>query len=276
MNTNGFTAYRKNGSNGSARNGSHNNGSRNNGHHDALAADEVSRRTHDIAGPHIVGHTEDVTSSIGDDHVATSIETPMRDDAFLLSSDEKVELIEHYFEEIMRTLGLDLTDDSLSGTPHRVAKMFVGEIFQGLDPARKPRATVFENKFKYGEMLVEKNISLHTTCEHHFLPIAGKAHVAYISTGTVIGLSKINRIVDYYARRPQVQERLTMQIADEIKRVLNTEDVAVVLDATHFCVASRGIQDTHSSTLTSEYSGRFRDAHTRTEFLRYLNLADSE
>ncbi|MBE0643637.1 MAG: GTP cyclohydrolase I FolE [Bacteroidetes bacterium] len=219
-------------------------------------------------------HIHDLADIIamGDHHVATSIDTPLHDDAFALSEEQKMELIERHFEQIMRTLGLDLTDDSLAGTPHRVAKMFVREIFYGLDPEKKPNAKVFENKFQYGEMLVEKNISLHTTCEHHFLPIVGKAHVAYISTGTVIGLSKINRIVDYYARRPQVQERLTMQIADEIKRALNTNDVAVVIDAKHFCVAARGIQDTHSSTITSEFSGRFKEDATRKEFLQYVQM----
>jgi GTP cyclohydrolase I len=208
----------------------------------------------------------------GDHHVATSIDTPLREDAFLLSEAQKTEIIERHFEQIMLTLGLDLSDDSLSGTPHRVAKMFVSEIFSGLDPARKPDARVFDNKFQYGEMLVEKNISLHTTCEHHFLPIVGKAHVAYISTGTVIGLSKINRIVEYYARRPQVQERLTVQIAAEIKRALDTEDVAVLIDAKHFCVAARGIEDTHSSTVTAEYSGRFKQENMRKEFLQYVQL----
>ncbi|MCZ7555047.1 MAG: GTP cyclohydrolase I FolE [Bacteroidia bacterium] len=207
-------------------------------------------------------------------HIATSTDTPLRDDAFALNDEEKMRIIERHFEHIMLTLGLDLTDDSLRGTPHRVAKMFVREIFNGLDPKNKPLPKVFENKFKYGEMLVEKNIMVHTTCEHHFLPIVGRAHVAYVSTGTVIGLSKINRIVDYYSRRPQVQERLTMQIAEEMKRALDTEDVAVLIDAKHFCVAARGIQDTHSSTITSEYSGRFKDAQMRNEFLRYVSLSE--
>ncbi len=210
----------------------------------------------------------------GDMHIATSTDTPIREDAFALDDDEKMRIIERHFEHIMLTLGLDLADDSLRGTPHRVAKMFVREIFNGLDPKNKPVPKVFENKFKYGEMLVEKNIMVHTTCEHHFLPIVGRAHVAYVSTGTVIGLSKINRIVDYYARRPQVQERLTMQIAEEMKRALDTEDVAVLIDAKHFCVAARGIQDTHSSTITSEFSGRFKDAQTRNEFLRYVSLSE--
>lgn len=209
---------------------------------------------------------------VGDNHIATSTDTPMRKDAFDLSDDSKMEIIEDKFRDIMETMGLDLTDDSLQGTPHRVAKMFVKEIFYGLDPANKPKISVFENKFKYGEMLVEKNINMNSTCEHHFLPIVGKAHVAYFSSGQVIGLSKINRIVDYFARRPQVQERLTVQIANELKQVLKTDDVAVVIDAKHMCVSCRGIQDESSTTLTAEYSGKFKDKSVREEFLRYLEL----
>ncbi|BBE20882.1 GTP cyclohydrolase I type 1 [Aquipluma nitroreducens] len=209
---------------------------------------------------------------IGDNHVATSLETPMRDDAFLLSDDQKMLLIEDKFREIMDVLGLDLKDDSLNGTPHRVAKMFVKEIFSGLNPENKPKISVFENKFKYGEMLVEKNINLNSTCEHHFLPIVGRAHVAYVSSGQVIGLSKINRVVDYFARRPQVQERLTVQIANELKRILKTEDVAVIIDAKHLCVSSRGIQDEGSSTITAEYGGVFKDPLRKEEFLKYLTL----
>ena len=209
---------------------------------------------------------------IGDNHVATSLETPMRDDAFLLSDEQKMVLIESKFRDIMNTLGLDLNDDSLNGTPHRVAKMFVKEIFSGLNPENKPKISVFENKFRYGEMLVEKNINLNSTCEHHFLPIVGKAHVAYISSGQVIGLSKINRVVDYFARRPQVQERLTVQVANELKKILKTEDVAVVIDAKHLCVSSRGIQDEGSSTITAEYGGVFKDQHRKEEFLKYLSL----
>jgi len=208
----------------------------------------------------------------GDNHIGTSIETPMRDDAFDLSDEEKMVIIEDKFRDIMETMGLDLTDDSLRGTPHRVAKMFIKEVFYGLNPANKPKISVFENKFKYNEMLVEKNINMNSTCEHHFLPIVGKAHVAYISNGEVIGLSKINRIVDYYARRPQVQERLTVQISNELKSILKTEDVAVVIDAKHMCVSSRGIQDESSSTVTAEYSGKFKEKSVRDEFLRYLEL----
>lgn len=209
---------------------------------------------------------------IGDDHVGTSIETPMRSDAFDLSDDKKIAAIEDKFRDIMETMGLDLKDDSLQGTPHRVAKMFVKEIFYGLNPENKPKISVFENKFNYGEMLVEKNINLNSTCEHHFLPIVGKAHVAYISNGEVIGLSKINRIVDYFARRPQVQERLTVQISNELKSILKTEDVAIVIDAKHMCVSSRGIQDESSSTVTAEYSGKFKEKSVKDEFLRYLKI----
>lgn len=209
---------------------------------------------------------------IGDNHIGTSIETPLRKDAFTLSDKEKVDTIETKFREIMDVMGLDLSDDSLSGTPHRVAKMFVNEIFYGLNPKNRPKISVFENKFKYGEMLVEKNINMNSTCEHHFLPIVGKAHVAYISNGEVIGLSKINRIVDYFARRPQVQERLTVQIANELKTILKTDDIAIVIDAKHMCVSSRGIQDESSSTITVEYSGKFKDKSTRQEFLKYLDL----
>ncbi|HPF52533.1 MAG TPA: GTP cyclohydrolase I FolE [Draconibacterium sp.] len=226
-------------------------------------------------GFHTNGYTSAVQNGfdhIGDSHVGTSIETPLRDDAFDLSDKEKIAIIEDHFRDIMETMGLDLTDDSLRGTPHRVAKMFVNEIFYGLNPANKPRVSVFENKFKYGEMLVEKNINMNSFCEHHFLPIVGKAHVAYISSGEVIGLSKINRIVDYFARRPQVQERLTVQIASELKKALKTDDVAVVIDAKHMCVSCRGIQDESSTTITAEYSGKFKEKATRDEFLRYINL----
>lgn len=221
------------------------------------------------------GHSLKLVSdvdNIGDNHAATSIETPIRNDAFLKSEEEKMSIIENKFRDIMETMGLDLTDDSLNGSPRRVAKMFVKEIFHGLNPENKPAVSVFENKFKYGEMLVEKNINVNSTCEHHFLPIFGKAHVAYISSGEVIGLSKINRIVDYFSRRPQVQERLTVQIANELKKVLKTDDVAVIIDAKHMCVMSRGIQDHDSSTVTAEYSGKFKDKSTREEFLKYLGL----
>ncbi len=212
------------------------------------------------------------TDIIGDNHIATSIDTPMREDAFVLSDEQKIAIIQDKFREIMETLGLDLRDDSLNGTPYRVAKMFVKEIFSGLNPKNSPKISVFENKFQYGEMLVEKNINLNSTCEHHFLPIVGKAHVAYVSSGEVIGLSKINRIVDFFSRRPQVQERLTVQIASELKRILKTEDVAVVIDAKHMCVSSRGIEDESSSTITAEYSGIFKLQERKDEFLKYIAL----
>ena len=210
--------------------------------------------------------------ALGDNHVGTSSDTPMRSDAFKLSEDEKINLIKEDVQHIMETLGLDLTDDSLKGTPNRVAKMFVNEIFGGLDPTKKPKASTFENKYQYGEMLVEKNITLYSTCEHHFLPIVGRAHVAYISNGTVVGLSKMNRIVDHFSKRPQVQERLTIQIVKELQNVLNTKDVACVIDAKHLCVNSRGIRDIESSTVTSEFGGKFKEKETKREFLNYIQL----
>jgi GTP cyclohydrolase I len=208
---------------------------------------------------------------IGDDHAASSYDTPLRTDAFELSEEEKMDRIEEHFRAIMETLGMDLTDDSLRGTPRRVAKMYVQEVFSGLDPENKPAATLFENKFKYDQMVVEKDITFYSHCEHHFVPIYGKAHVAYISSGKVIGLSKINRIVQYYSKRPQVQERLTVQIAKELKTILDTEHVAVVMDANHMCVSSRGVGDTNSKTGTAYFSGRFREELTKKEFLNYIN-----
>ena len=210
--------------------------------------------------------------ALGENHVGTSSNTPLRSDAFKLSNEEKMNLIKDDVYHIMETLGLDLTDDSLKVTPNRVAKMFVKEIFGGLDPNKKPTASTFENKYKYGEMLVEKNITLYSTCEHHLLPIVGRAHIAYISNGTVVGLSKMNRIVDYYAKRPQVQERLTIQIVKELQDVLNTKDVACVIDAKHLCVNSRGIRDIESSTVTSEFGGKFKEKSTKREFLDYIKL----
>jgi len=207
---------------------------------------------------------------MGDNHIMTSVDTPMKEDAFVLKDDAKIELIEEHFREIMNILGLDLTDDSLRGTPHRVAKMYVKEIFSGLNPANKPKIALFENKYKYNEMLVERNITMISNCEHHFVPIVGVAHVAYISNGSVIGLSKINRIVRYFAKRPQVQERLTVQIANELKEALNTNDVAVVIDAQHLCVSSRGVEDRSSSTVTAHYSGKFQQEATKEEFLKYI------
>ncbi len=210
--------------------------------------------------------------AMGNDHIGSSTETPIRPDAFEMSDIEKIASIKKDVQNIMHTLGLDLTDDSLKGTPNRVAKMFVQEIFSGLHPDKMPKASTFGNKYKYQEMLVEKNITLYSTCEHHLLPIVGKAHIAYISNGSVLGLSKMNRIVDYYAKRPQVQERLTIQIVKELQQVLNTKDVACVIDAKHLCVNSRGIRDIDSSTVTSEFGGAFKNADTKREFLEYIKL----
>jgi len=213
-----------------------------------------------------------LAEEMGDNHVGTSLETPMRVDAFEKSDERKVEEIEEHFREIMDVLGLDLTDDSLKGTPYRVAKMFVKEIFSGLNPKNMPKIALFDNKYGYNQMLIEKDIRVQSTCEHHFLPIYGKAHVAYISNGKVIGLSKINRLVEYFSRRPQVQERLTRQIANELKKVLETEDVAVFIDAKHMCVSTRGVRDLSSSTITSEFSGQFlTDKALRAEFIAAIH-----
>jgi GTP cyclohydrolase IA len=209
---------------------------------------------------------------IGNNHVMTSIDTPMKKDAFIMSDDEKMKKIESHFKSIMETLGLDLSDDSLAGTPERVAKMYVKEIFSGLNPANKPKIALFENRYQYNQMLVEKDITFYSNCEHHFVPIFGKAHLAYISNGKVIGLSKLNRIVQYFAKRPQVQERFTMQIAKELQMVLKTEDIAVIIDAKHLCVSSRGIQDINAATITSFYGGKFLEENTKQEFLRYVEM----
>ena len=208
---------------------------------------------------------------LGEDHSSNSTETPLRNDAFNLSDEEKMEIIALKFRDIMNVLGLDLTDDSLKGTPKRVAKMFVQETFRGLNPKNFPSITLFENKYQYKQMLIEKNISVQSTCEHHFVPIIGNAHVAYISSGKVIGLSKLNRLVEYFSKRPQVQERLTVQIANELKKVLKTEDVAVFIEAEHLCVQSRGVKDIHSSTITSSFHGKFLSEATRHEFLHVVN-----
>lgn len=215
---------------------------------------------------------EEQFDNMGDDHISSTEDTPMREDAFALNDKEKIEKIKASVTDILHTLGLDLNDDSLKGTPNRVAKMFVNEIFGGLHPDRKPKASTFDNKYKYGEMLVEKNITLYSTCEHHLLPIVGRAHIAYISNGSVVGLSKMNRIVDYYAKRPQVQERLTIQVVKELQKVLGTEDVACIIDAKHLCVNSRGISDIESSTVTAEYGGKFKEEAVRREFLEYINI----
>jgi GTP cyclohydrolase IA len=211
---------------------------------------------------------------VGADHIFTNIDTPLLPNAFELTDEEKKQKIAHHFTEIMKTLGLDLSDDSLRGTPERVAKMYVQEVFSGLNPANKPKMSLFDNKFKYNQMLVEKDITFFTHCEHHFVPFFGKAHVAYISSGQVIGLSKLNRIVQYYAKRPQVQERLTNQIAGEMQKVLNTKDVAVVIEAKHLCVASRGVQDNASTTITSFFDGKFLIDQTRNEFLSFIKMDD--
>ncbi len=207
---------------------------------------------------------------IGDEYLNILADTPLREDAFLISDEQKIKLIANHFKEIMNIIGLDLNDDSLNGTPHRVAKMYVKEIFSGLNPDNKPEITLFENKYSYNEMLIEKDITLYSYCEHHFVPIIGKVHVAYISNGQIIGLSKINRLVQYYAKRPQVQERLIIQIAQGLKKAIGTEDVAVVIDAVHLCVASRGINDTNSTTITAHYSGKFLSEATKNEFLTLI------
>ena len=209
---------------------------------------------------------------IGDDHIGSSAKTPLREDAFDISDQEKIERIQESVKDILNTLGMDLNDDSLKGTPKRVAKAFVNEIFGGLNPANKPKLSTFDNNYKYGEMLVEKNITVYSTCEHHLLPIIGRAHVAYISDGKVIGLSKMNRIVEYFSKRPQVQERLTMQVVQAMQEALGTQDVACIIDAKHLCVNSRGIKDIESSTVTAEFGGKFKEKNRKREFLDYLKM----
>lgn len=236
----------------------------------AEKAVENGKLTHQRGERHPVGNGNEEKEDDG--HGRFNPETPLRPDAFDLTNPEKIERISYHFRHIMETLGLDMTDDSLADTPMRVAKMFVQEAFKGLDPKNKPDVTLFENRYRYGQMLVEKDITLYSHCEHHFVPIVGKAHVAYISEGKVVGLSKINRIVQYYAKRPQVQERLTMQIGRELQNALQTEHVAVLIDAAHLCVSSRGINDTTSSTVTSFYSGQFEEPARKDEFLRLLGL----
>jgi len=211
---------------------------------------------------------------MGDQHKASSVETPLRADAFEKTDEEKIAAIEPHFRAIMEILGMDLRDDSLRGTPLRVAKMYVKELFQGLNPANMPSMTLFENKFQYNEMLVEKNINFYTNCEHHFVPFFGKAHVAYISSGKVIGLSKLNRLVEYFSKRPQVQERLTMQVGKALQTVLQTQDVAVMMDAKHLCVSSRGVKDDSSNTITTFFGGKFQDEKTKMEFLQYVDISE--
>jgi len=221
--------------------------------------------------PNISLSAELSIDELGNDLGVISYDTPMTKDAFVMDDKEKIEIISRHFQIIMETLGLDLNDDSLKGTPRRIAKMYVKEVFSGLNPKNKPHVRLFENKFKYDEMIVEKNITFYSHCEHHFVPIYGKAHVAYFSTGKVIGLSKINRIVQYFAKRPQVQERLTIQIAQEMMDILNTEHIAVVMDANHLCVSSRGVADTNSRTGTAHFNGKFKEEKTKSEFLNYIN-----
>jgi GTP cyclohydrolase I len=211
---------------------------------------------------------------MGDQHKASSVETPMRADAFEKSDDEKIAAIEPHFRAIMEILGMDLRDDSLRGTPLRVAKMYVKELFQGLNPANMPSMTLFDNKFQYNEMLVEKNINFYTNCEHHFVPFFGKAHVAYMSSGKVIGLSKLNRLVEYFSKRPQVQERLTMQVGKALQTVLQTQDVAIMMDAKHLCVSSRGVKDDSSNTITTFFGGKFQEEATKMEFLKYVEISE--
>ena len=215
-----------------------------------------------------------IIEEMGDEHKASSVDTPLRSDAFDKTDDEKIAAIEPHFRAIMEILGMDLNDDSLRGTPLRVAKMYVKELFQGLNPANMPSMTLFENKFQYNEMLVEKNINFYTNCEHHFVPFFGKAHVAYISSGKVIGLSKLNRLVEYFSKRPQVQERLTMQIGKALQTVLQTQDVAVMMDAKHLCVSSRGVKDDSSNTITNFFGGKFQEENTKLEFLKYIEMND--
>ena len=208
---------------------------------------------------------------IGDNHISTNVETPLRHDAFVKSDQQKIEAIQKYFAKIMEELGLDLTDDSLSGTPYRFAKMYVKELFYGLDPSKKPKISTFNNKYGYKKMLIEQNITIDSACEHHFLPIVGHAHIAYVPNKKVIGLSKINRLVDYYSHRPQVQERLCLQILKDLQQSLETDDVIVVINAKHLCVSSRGIKDKNSFTTTTEYGGVFEDINYRNEFFGSLS-----
>ena len=188
----------------------------------------------------------------------------------VLSKEEKIEKIAGLFSDIMSVLGLDLTDDSLKGTPVRVAKMYVNEAFSGLDVSNKPSVSAFENSNGYNQMLVVKDITLYSHCEHHFVPIIGKVHIAYMPHHYIIGLSKINRLVQYYAKRPQVQERLTVQIAEGLKEALGHPDVAIYIEAEHLCVAARGIKDTNSLTVTEHYCGIFKEEQMQHKFLAHI------
>lgn len=186
-----------------------------------------------------------------------------------LSDEEKIARISNHFRSIMEVLGLD-TDDELRETPDRVARMYVKELFSGLNERNKPGISLYDNHFGYRQILVVKDIPVYSTCEHHFVPIIGKAHVGYLSSGKVIGLSKINRLVKFYCQRPQLQERLTVQISEELKRALDTAHVAVMIEAKHLCVAARGIRDVDSGTVTSDYHGAFLEPGTRNEFIRQV------
>ncbi|RNC90156.1 MAG: GTP cyclohydrolase I FolE [Allomuricauda sp.] len=212
----------------------------------------------------------DKIETLGDEHIGTSLRTPMKDNAFTISDSKKIELIQHHFQKIMETLGLDLADDSLSGTPYRFAKMYVKELFYGLNPENRPKISTFDNKYGYQKMLVEQDITIDSSCEHHFLPIVGHAHVGYIPNKKVVGLSKINRLVDYYSHRPQVQERLCLQILNDLQETLETDDVIVIVHAKHLCVSSRGIKDKDSFTTTVEYGGKFKEDQLRNEFYGLL------
>ncbi len=212
--------------------------------------------------------------AVGDQHIPSSVETPLRKNAFLLSDSDKIEEIQFHFSKIMKILGLDLSDDSLSGTPYRVAKMYVKELFYGLNPKARPRVSTFSNKYGYKKLLIEQNITLNSTCEHHFLPITGKVYVGYIPDEKIVGLSKINRLVDYYAHRPQVQERLCAQILSDLQNTLETDDVIVLVNAYHLCVSSRGIKDNSSFTTSLEYGGLFQDMDKRSEFMNMLDLSN--
>ncbi|MCB9189805.1 MAG: GTP cyclohydrolase I FolE [Flavobacteriales bacterium] len=215
---------------------------------------------------------EEKIIAMGEDHYSSSLDNPMKKDAFAMSDEEKIKKIAEHFEAIMDIMGMDLKDDSLAGTPSRVAKMYIQEIFSGLNPSNEPAVSLFENNYKYDGMLVEKDIELYSLCEHHFVPIVGKVHVAYFAKDHVIGLSKINRIVQYYAKRPQVQERMTMQIVAKLQEVLKTEDVACVIDAKHFCVSMRGVKDSRSTTVTSQFKGKFAEENFKSEFLKHISL----
>jgi GTP cyclohydrolase I len=203
--------------------------------------------------------------------VKMGVETPTKDNS--LDRKEKIDVIEAHFNGIMRALGLDLEDDSLMDTPKRVAKMYVNEIFWGLDYDAFPKCTTVANKMKYDEMVVERNVNVQSNCEHHFVIIDGLATVAYVPNEKVLGLSKINRIVEYFAKRPQIQERLTEQVFHALCYILETDNVAVMIDAQHYCVKSRGVEDTGSSTVTTKLGGGFKtDAAARAEFLSIARM----